>query len=285
MKNLKRIIITLLALVLIIISTVFYSLKIAPSDIKIRKETLVSSQIDSGLDDFKIIFFSDVHYNAFVDYDRFNQVVEIINSQNPDIVLFGGDLFDHPANKIPTETQISEVTQLLSKIKAPFGKFAVLGNHDLEAVSSKEMISEILINSSFEIITNKNIRIRYDENSSFILAGLDSSLLGNPQFITTFDNIDSSEYTITICHTPDSVLEIQNNKVDLFLSGHSHGGQVYIPLIGSLYKNDYAKEFYRGKHDVNDTILDITNGVGTTKYDVRFMANPEIVVYTLQSKK
>ena len=99
------------------------------------------------MDDFKIVFFSDVHFNAFVDEERFQNIIHTINNENPDAVLFGGDLFDHPANKMPGEIEISVVSKLLNEIEADKGKFAVLGNHDLESVSTAIMVEETLYDS------------------------------------------------------------------------------------------------------------------------------------------
>lgn len=264
--------------------TYLYSTTLAVQNIKIRQENLYSSNLSEEFDGLKIVFFSDTHLNGFVDEERFQDVIHLINAQQPDLVLFGGDLFDHPANNIPSTELIEKTTALLSSIEADLGKFAVLGNHDLEAVSSKEMISQLLNQADFEIITNTALRIRNHGSNSIVLAGLDSELLGNPNPEAVFEAIQADDFTITLCHTPDTILNCPTSLIDLFLSGHSHGGQVYIPVVGALYKVPYAEQYYRGKHQIDNALLDISNGTGTTRMDIRFLANPEIVVYTLHSK-
>lgn len=280
----KKILKSLLLLCLIALLgglTYLYSTTLAVKNIKIRQETLYSSNLSEEFDGFKIVFFSDTHLNGFVDEERFQNVIHLINAQQADLVLFGGDLFDHPANKIPSDELIENTATLLSSIEADLGKFAVLGNHDLEAASSKEWISQLLNQADFEIITNTTLRIRNHGNNSIVLAGLDSELLGKPDPENVFETVQADDFTIVLCHTPDTILNCPTSLIDLFLSGHSHGGQVYIPIVGALYKVPYAEQYYRGKHTIDNALLDISNGTGTTRMDIRFLASPEIVVYTL----
>lgn len=284
MKKLLRTLLVLLILIGTLGAFYIHATLISPQSINVRKEKISSEKIPTQLDGLKIVFFSDVHFNQYVDEERLLKVISAINNQKPDVVLFGGDLFDHPANQIPDDTKQNQMVEALKSIEAPLGKFAVLGNHDLEAESSKEMISSVLYRGEFEIITNRSLRIRKNSSVSIVLVGLDSQMLGSPNVDAAFANVQSTDFVITICHTPDTVLDSPTNLIDLFLAGHGHGGQVYIPFFGALYKANYAEQYYRGKHQIEQTLLDVTNGTGTTKMDIRFLAEPEIVVYTLNSK-
>lgn len=257
---------------------------IAPQSISVRHEEIISDKIPTQMNGIKILFFSDVHYNQFVDQERFLTVVEAINNQRPDIVLFGGDLFDHPANNIPSSEIQEQLIALLKEIEAPLGKFAVLGNHDLESESVKEMVTSVLVESDFEIIINTALRLRNKGGGSIVLAGLDSELLGNPDIDHTFSTIQSTDFTLVLCHTPDTILDCPTSLIDLYLAGHGHGGQVYIPFLGAYYKAEHAEEYYRGRHQIDNAILDVSNGTGTTKMDIRFLADAEIVLYTLKTK-
>ncbi len=283
----KKFIKTIFILILLSIiggSIYFYSTMIAPTKLNVRQEEITSSQIPEEFDDIKIVFFSDTHLNKFVDEERFGKVIDLINSQMPDIVLFGGDLFDHPSNQIPSNELIETTTEYLNKIEAPLGKFAILGNHDHESASTAQTVSTILTNANFEMVTNKTLRLRNRSAESILLAGIDSELLGNPDIESVFNNIQASDFSIILCHTPDTILLSPTEKIDLFLSGHGHGGQIYIPIFGAMYKAPYAEQYYRGKHRIDDALLDVTNGTGTTRMDIRFMADAEIVVYTLHNQ-
>ena len=96
-----------------------------------------------------------------------------------------------------------------------------------------------------------------------------------------YQNISPDSFTITICHTPDTVLQIPQDQTDLMLAGHSHGGQVVLPFFGPLYKPSYAERYYRGQSQIGDILLDVSNGTGTTRMDIRLFAPAEIVVFQL----
>lgn len=284
MNKTKKILIVVISVILAILLCAVHALMIAPYKINVRNETISSEKIPVSMDGFKIVFFSDVHYNGFVNEERFENIVNLINNENPDVVLFGGDLFDHPANKLPGDIEKDIAKRLLSSIEAEKGKFAVLGNHDLESSSTAIMVEELLYQADFEVLNNKTLRIRNDNSGSIVLCGIESGLLGHPDVITPFETIKTDDYAIVLCHTPDTALEVPSSKADLFLAGHGHGGQIYFPLFGAVYRPVGAEEYYRGTENIDGMHLDITNGCGTTKFDVRFMADAEIVVYTLNSK-
>ncbi len=284
MKKTTKILVSFIILIITGFSVFLYSTQISPKNLTLRHESITSSSIPDQMDGFKILFFSDLHYNQYMDKERFEPMLKEINAQNADVVLFGGDLFDHPSSNMPTDEIQNELIELLTQIQAPYGKFAVLGNHDLESNTTKELVEEIYYKSNFEVITNQRRRLRKNSNESIVLIGLDSQSLGNPDFETPFENVLEEDYTIVLCHTPDTVLEVPQNLTDLFFAGHGHGGQIDFPIFGAYYTPTYAEEFYKGRYNLNGTLLDVTNGLGTTLYDVRFLAEPEIVVYTLNAQ-
>lgn len=281
MKKILKII--LIVLLLLAGAGVLYldATEIAPKQIRIRTETISSEKIPEALSGLQILFFSDVHYNAFVDEVRLEALISKIDSVGADVILFGGDLFDHPANHWPDDQTMDTLKGALTQLKAPLGKFAVLGNHDLESQSSADMVSHLLFEAGFEVLNNQSVKIRNRGTQSISLVGLESEMLGNPNPEAAYQNISPDSFTIALCHTPDTVLQLPQDQTDLMLAGHSHGGQVYIPLLGTFYRANYAEIYYRGKHQVDDILLDITNGTGTTRMDVRLFSPAEIVVYRL----
>lgn len=278
-----RVILLSIFITLIVGGYIYYdSFHAAPNRLKIRYETINSTKITEELSGLSIAVFSDLHYNHFMNKERFSAIVDEINKQNCDVVVFLGDLFDHPSSNIPSEATQKELIELLSQIKAPYGKFAVYGNHDLESGNTKNIVRTVLEQSDFEVLDNQMIPIYRNSKSYIQLIGLDCKLLGNPLIEVAGKNINPELFTLLLCHTPDVVNELGSYPVELMLSGHSHGGQVYIPILGALYKVPYATDYYRGKYKVHSTLLDVTNGTGTTRYDVRLLADPEVIVYQLQ---
>lgn len=241
-----------------------------------------SSKLDKSFDNFTIVFFSDLHFGMIED-ELFYKSLETINDFQPDLILFGGDLVDHYSRAPLNDEDRQKLTDGLTSLNARFGKFAVLGNHDLDSENTKNAITNVLYDAGFEIITNKNINIYNDSNEAFKLIGIDSLSLGSPDVTQAFEGVEETTFNLSLCHTPDIFDEIPNIS-DYLLAGHSHGGQIYFPFITSLYVPYGSKKYYHGKYHHNNTTLDITNGVGFTNKTIRLNADGEVVVYKLKSK-
>lgn len=280
----KKILITIL-MVLVAFSLVIYnSLYINPHDIKIRTEKLISSKISKDFDGTKIVFFSDLHYGHFTKSKDLDKCVDLINKLTPDIVVFGGDFFDYNSLNDLTEQETQYVLKKMKEINATQGKYAIRGNHDLNSEENTQRVEDLLTKAGFVILVNSNAQI-YNGSESYInIVGIDSLLQGGPNTEIGYQNIDSSKYTITFSHCPDIFTYIPYDKTDYVIAGHSHGGQIFLPLINIFYRSTGCTKYFHGKYKENNTILDISNGVGLTKYSIRFLADAEIVVYKLQSK-
>ncbi|MBQ1439409.1 MAG: metallophosphoesterase [Solobacterium sp.] len=280
----KRILVHILSILLAIslfgLALYFDAYNTAPSRFQVRYETLDSVFIPSQMDDVTILYFSDLDYGTFMDRKRMEKLTGTINELSPDIILFGGDLFDQNARI--SEQERTDVTELLSSMHAPLGKFAVLGDFDYRTPELPETVRSVLFDSDFELLINTSVILRNNGSDSITLTGLDSGLYGHPDINAAFANIGRAGYNIVLSHTPDLAEDMPSDLADYVLSGHSHGGQAYWGF-GALYTPPQAEMFFRGKHDIKGLFtLDITNGVGTTEQDVRFLANAEVVLYRLK---
>ena len=279
----KKIITLVIILILLIASVIYKASTYNPFHITIRTEKISSNKISSELDGTKIVYFSDLHFGNYTNQNELNTCVDLINKLDPDVVVFGGDLIDNFSTTNITQEQKQQITNSLKTIKASQGKFYILGNHDLESEKSKEEILNILEYADFSSLINKNIQIHNGSNSFFNIVGLDSLLEGNPNLSDAYSNVDDSRYTLSFVHCPDLFSELPLDKTDYVIAGHSHGGQIYIPLFDNLYRASGCKKYFYGKHNKNATTLDISNGVGITNYCFRLFAPAEIVFYKLSS--
>ncbi|MPM85248.1 hypothetical protein SDC9_132326 [bioreactor metagenome] len=279
----KKIIITLLVIIIVIggIGAYAYydSTNNAPTRFQVRYETVNSSEVPAELDGLQIVFLSDIYYNQFMDNERLTAIVQLVNDLNPDIIISLGDLFDNPTTNPPTAEVQEQLTELLKALQAPLGKFAVYGEQDEESATIKQLYDDIMFNSNFEVLDNQTFRISNKSTAYINLVGLDNPLSGSVDIDTAFNNINQDTYTIVACHTPDIADQVPSAYVDLMVSGHSLGGQLYLPLIGALKHFDYAEKYNHGQYTISKMILDVTNGLGTTQYDARLFCDPEIVVY------
>lgn len=280
----KKIILIIVAAVLIISICVYKSVFYNPHHITIRTQTISSNKIDNSLNGTRVVYFTDLHFGPFTNQSDVINCVDLINKLDPDVVVFGGDLIDNYSSFHITQDQRQFLINKLKDIKASQGKYYLLGNHDLENDLSKEDVESILIASDFFSLVNTNYKIYNGTNSFFNIVGLDSMLRGNPNTKEAYQDIDSSKYTFAFTHCPDLFDELPLDKTDYVISGHSHGGQIYIPLFDYFYRASGCTKYFHGKHKKNATTIDISNGVGLTSYSIRFQANSEIVLYKLEAK-
>jgi uncharacterized protein len=274
---------TVILVAMILLTVLIYEMTVwGPRRLTVETVTRTDTLIPDSFEGVKVLYFSDAHYNKFMDKERFSTVVTRINQLDADIVIFGGDLFDHPSVEYPTTEIQDELIALLSSIRAPLGKYAVFGNHDLESPRTKQMIANVLAAGGFDLLINQNIPI-YNKDDSYIrLIGLDSQLLGTPDLTAAYQGVNEGEFVLTISHTPDIIDQLPTST-RWVLAGHSHGGQIRVPIFNELYTVPYARNYVSGEHLVNGIRLNISNGIGTTRWDIRLMADPQIHIYTLSS--
>ena len=274
MSKTKKIIILILAILICIGLTIYNAIFINTKDITVRKETITSNKIDSNIDGLIIAYFSDLHYGTFLDDEDLDNIENKINNFSPDIVIFGGDLFDEALDGEKT----AKLENFLRNINAKYGKYAVLGDKDNNYY---DQVNSIYNECDFRLLNNTNEKI-YLNGSYINLVGVDSSVNGNPNVGSAYDGINSTHYTVAITHCPDEANSLTSSLTDYILAGHSLGGQVYIPLINLFYRPSGATSYYHGKDDVDGVTLDITNGLGTIENDIRLNADAEIVIYKLK---
>ncbi|MCR5795495.1 MAG: hypothetical protein K6G61_09180 [Solobacterium sp.] len=280
MKTIHKIFILLGLIALIILFLYYDANHIAVSRFSKRYQELSSEKIPEQMNDINILYFSDLEYGTFMDEERLGKLVDTINGMSADIVLFGGDMYDAQASV--TQSSNSIIRTAFTRIEAPLGKFAVLGDNDLLNSSVQASVEGVLKKSDFEILDNASVNLHNSGSQSIALVGIANGLNGIQNFEQAYRNVSRNSYTIAMCHTPDSADSAPADLTDYFLSGHSHGGQTYF-IITAGYTPAMATKYLRGRHKISDSfILDISTGTGTTGSDVRFMADPEIVVYTLK---
>lgn len=270
---------SLFTLLGMIATTYAYAYYIEPQKIIHKKRQILSPKIPEVFSDLKIVQFTDTHLGFHYSLEQFGALVKRMNAQNPDIVVFTGDLIDRPQ----TFTEKDPLINLLHKIDAKIGKYWVYGNHDHGGYGTK-MVNEIMTESGFILLNNEHIILK-SGSEQLMIAGIDDAILGNPNLDHAFANAEENNYTILLAHEPDFADLAVNYSVDLQLSGHSHGGQIRLPFIGHLYTPPYARKYVHGKYELNHgkTTLFVSSGIGTTRLPLRLLCQPEFHTFVLQS--
>jgi len=264
---------------LIIVTIIFYTYArlIEPSLLTVKYENIHSDLLNDK-DNIKIIQFSDTHISEFFDMDNLKKTVDKINNENPHIVVFTGDLIDQ-YNKYENKDNIHEIGEALSEINAPLGKYAIYGNHDYGG-GAENAYRQIMADGGFELLVNEKAKI--DEHNINII-GMDDSIFGTFDKEIIVSYIDEDCFNIILSHEPDVAEHFLEYNADLFICGHSHGGQVNLPFIN--YTPPLAQKYVRGMYAVDNyrqTKIYVNVGLGTSKIPMRFMAAPELTVFTLK---
>lgn len=226
----------------------------------------------------RIVQFSDTHIGKYYSLEQMAYVVELLQRQKPDIICFTGDLFDSKYGEVS-----DEIIPLLSRLRAGLGKFAVLGNHDMRL--NAERVRDVLERSGFTVLVNESRSIERG-NGRLWVVGIDEMFYGKPNMQLALQDVDQDEFVLLLMHEPDFADTSLKYPVDFQLSGHSHGGQIRIPLVGSLFTPDGGQKYSIGLYSFQGSEFHVyTNrGIGTTMFPIRFNCRPEITLFTLEQK-
>lgn len=266
---------------LVIFLIIIYARYIGTLGFDTKEYTLYEEDIPSSFDGLKIIHFSDLHYNRAITISKVKKIVEEINLINPDIVVFTGDLIDKDVNL--TSNDYDMLTNILSNIKSKYGKYAIMGNHDYD--KDMDNIIKIFNNSGFKYLDNEHDIIYNDKKDMIFIGGINTVSYNMDDIDKTmsyFDNNKDIDYKIILVHEPDITDEIvKDYSVDLILAGHSHNGQIRLPIIGTIYTPLYSKKYYDNYYDVDGINLYISSGIGVSTVNYRLFNRPSINFYRI----
>ena len=244
-----------------------YALFIEPYWIDINEITITSNKLKKV--HFKIVQISDLHCDKKVRNEK--RLVRIINNLNPDIIIFTGD-------SLNTAKALDTFRITLKNLNAAIGKYAVKGNFD--DWCGNEL--EIFKNTDFIELDKKNEKFKKDDEI-FSISGINYE--ASAEYCQLLENLPEDTFNIFLFHTPDLIEDIQQFNIDLYLAGHTHGGQVALPFYGALVTlSRHGKKYESGKHTVGNTILYTNRGIGMDGGivpRVRFFARPEITVFNI----
>jgi predicted MPP superfamily phosphohydrolase len=239
------------------------------------RETLELPRWPRSLDGLRVGLLTDIHAGALhAGPSQIARAVQRLNAEAPDVILLLGDFIDaHPLWGGRIEP--AAIAHELAALSAPLGTFAVLGNHDWKQSGDRMWVA--LRDAGISVLEN-----RAAHTGDIHIAGLADLRMRRPDLPGTLAQIPHDAPTILLAHDPD-VFPFVPARVALTLSGHTHGGQVAIPVLRRPAIPSYYGERYARGHVVEDgRHLYISSGLGTSGLPVRFLAPPEIVILELR---
>ena len=277
----KRFRIALAVIMLLVCGVVGWAFFIEPNRLVVRQETIELNRWPNELSGLKVAVLSDLHVgSAFIDERKVRTIVERTNQLQPDLIVILGDyITGNGRTRHRVEPEV--FAPILKDLHAPLGVYSVLGNHDWWY--NGEKVRRALEANGIKVLENQvaSIDVR---GTQLWLAGL-ADLWTRPQYIDeTIAQVPQGAPLIALTHNPDIFPQVPS-RVNLLLAGHTHGGQVRLPLIGSVVESSKYGERYEAGHVVeNGHDLFVTTGIGTSIQPVRFGVPPEIVLLVLKSR-
>lgn len=263
--------------------TVFYlyTTYISSGLLTIKENRIIDKNLPNNFSGLKVIQISDLHYGTTVFQTEVEELVRKINKRKPDLVIFTGDLVDKNYDINTSEQE--ELINLLKKITATLGKYAVPGEED------DDLFYIIMKQSEFNVLENDYDLIYKDDMQPIILIGLgtdvSSKSISNGFAYFNDPTHNSNIYTIVAGHEPDSIDAVLNShEVNLYLAGHSHNGTIRLPIIGGIYKKDGANKYIGEYYKVGKTKLYISSGLGTTEPGFRLFCRPSFNFFRISTR-
>lgn len=205
----------------------------------------------------------------------------MVNGLQPDMVVLTGDFVSEPWVGPPARgaRHAEPCAEILRNIKAPYGSWAVMGNHD--ASTDPQRVTRALRSVGIQVLLNESTAIEKD-GSRFWLSGVNDVAEGKSDLAASLHSIPSNEAVVLLAHEPDYADYVSRHAVDLQLSGHSHGGQIRLPLLPPLYLPILAKKYIWGRYQIGRLTLYTNPGLGTIGVPARLNCPPEVTLLTLR---
>jgi len=219
----------------------------------------------------KIVAISDLHLGFSIDKKEFEQWIELINKENPDIVLLAGDIIDNSVKPLIEQ----DIASSFKKIKSKYGIYTCLGNHEYIGAPSK-------ISKSLDFFHRAGITVLRDSamliNNEFYLVGQDDQINPNRKTLDELTNsLDHSKPIILLNHQPFNLEDTKKNGIDLQISGHTHRGQVF-PVS---WITDWIYEQSHGYLKKGNSHIYVSSGIGIWGGKFRIGSQSEYVVVYL----
>ena len=252
--------------------------KFTPNEIDLVEVNITLPDLGKNFVNYRILNLTDVHLGQWVNPEYLSDLIDYVNTLNFDLATLTGDYFSYILDGYEDSLKDS-----FKKLKSKDGKFGVLGNHD--HWMGAEKIRKLFKESDIVDLSNDVCVLSRGEDK-LNLAGVDSSTVCADNLDKVLAKLDDCP-TVLLAHEPDFANESsQTGKIDLQISGHSHGGQFIIPKVETTpFRGPNSTKYPVGLYKIRDMMQYTSKGLGTNSFRIRINCNPEITIITLKSDK
>jgi predicted MPP superfamily phosphohydrolase len=248
------------------------------NDFKITQIAIQIPQLDSSFEGYRIVHITDIHLGQWMSPERLDGVVGMVNGLKPDTVAITGDFLSFAVDQF-----VDDLTRSLRNLKPNDATLAVLGNHDhwLEATKVRKSLNAagvIELRNSVYTVKRKNAMLHF--------AGVDDITVREDRLDQVLTKLPKQGPAILLAHEPDfAEVSSATGRFALQLSGHSHGGQIVLPIVGPPFRGSYWKKYPSGRYQVDDMVLYTNRGLGANTLWLRINCAPEIATVTLKTSE
>lgn len=254
-------------------------------EVEVSEKVYEMPRLPSEWDGLSILQLSDVHYIGTVGLPFFEHLTQMARETRPDLIVFTGDLLDNMRF-------LDWLPSTIGRLEAPLGCYFILGNHDWDL--DPDLIRLRMTELGWHDLAGRTVRI---EGIQAARGGVQSTPGGKPPLVLggserpwmgqhpDYSSHPDTAFRILLSHTPDNLSWARRQGIDLMLSGHNHGGQVVLPVIGPVYSPSvYGCRYASGVFNMPPTLLYVSRGI-SGRHPLRWRCRPELTKLVLHSPK
>ena len=251
-------------------------LRFDPHDFEVTRITVAIPSLEPIFDNYRIVHISDIHLGQWLSPARLDGVVGVVNALEPDVVAITGDFVSFVVDPF-----VDELSNALRNLRSKDATLVVMGNHDhwmnAEKVRKALQQSGVLeLRNDVYTVTRKDALLHF--------AGVDDVTVREDRLDLVLKKLPSVGPAVLLVHEPDFAdISSATGRFALQLSGHSHGGQIVLPVVGPPIRGSYCKKYPLGRYQVGDMVVYTNRGLGANTFWIRINCPPEITVVTLKS--
>jgi uncharacterized protein len=243
-------------------------------DPEITDTTIWLRRLPAAHDGLKIVQLTDLHHSLFTHLEEIKRAVHLSNRLRPDLVVLTGDYVTL------SRDYIWPLARALGKLRARLGVFAVLGNHDFQVDADE--VTRALRAERIRVLRNSHYALRAG-SAALWMVGVDDLWWQADDLDAALRSVPVRDAKILLCHNPLGIHQASQKGIDLVLSGHTHGGQVLLPVVGSFIgRSKLGERFIAGWNRLNDTQIYISRGIGKVLVPLRVGCPSEITCLRLR---
>ena len=254
-----------------------YAREVEPRRLEVVRLDLTLPRLAAAFDGYRVVQIGDLHLDDWSRPARLDRIAEMVNAERPDLVAITGDFASYSARRLAT----GRLVGALRRLSAPDGVLAILGNHDY--LTDVKLIRQCIREAGLTELINGVVTLGRG-GSELHVAGVDDVMEGRSRLDLVLGKLPEDGAAVLLAHEPDFAdVAAATGRFDLQLSGHSHGGQVRVPLLGRAMLPPFSQRYTRGLHRVGGMLVYTNRGLGTVHARLRVGCRPEITALTLRS--